>query len=476
MKSPLLLSLFIYFCTHSLNAQPPANSIYADAIQFIDAWLDAQQAYEHIPGLSVGIVKDQELIWSKGYGFSNVKKEVPASAATIYSICSMSKFFTSIAIMQLYENGKLRLDDSVSGILPAFDLPQQFKESGPVTIRGLLTHSSGLPRESDFPYWTGPDFKFPTEEQVTERLEKQKTLYPASTYIQYSNLGMIILGQIVEKVSGIPYDTYVEEHILKPLRLADTHPYLPTNELGNRMAVGYSAIKRDGTRDPTPSFDTKGVKAAVGFSSTVDDLADFASWQFRLLNKGGKEILKASTLKEMQRVHFTDPDWKMQWGLGFAVWPQNGKTLVGLSGKCPGYRTTLLIEPAEKLAFIVMINSMENPNVYANQIRNIFLKGQTDKKTTDTTTDLQQFTGLYNAQPLGSEKRVLTWSGHLAVIDFPSLTPLEDMTLLYHVKDNTFRKIRRDETLGEEITFEKDTKTGKVTRMWIHSNYAVKMK
>ena len=168
--------------------------------------------------------------------------------------------------MNLYEEGKLRLDDPISSILPGFNIKQQFEESGPITIRGLLTHSSGLPRESDYPYWTGPEFKFPSKEEVKSQLGKQETLYNASTYFQYSNLGMTLLGEVIEKVSGMPYDRYIEETILKPLKLNNTKTVLPANEWGKQMAKGYSAEKRDGTRDPIKLFDARGIKAAAGFN------------------------------------------------------------------------------------------------------------------------------------------------------------------------------------------------------------------
>jgi CubicO group peptidase (beta-lactamase class C family) len=475
MKISLLILLICLFF-HTSRGQTQTNDSLADAIGFIDAWLEAQQAYDHIPGISIGIVKDQQLIWSKGYGLSDIKKNIPVTPATVYSICSITKLFTSIAIMQLYEKGKLRLDDSLSALLPDFNIRQQFKESGPITIRSLLTHSSGLPRESDFPYWTGPDFEFPTRQQVADKLGKQQTLYPASTYFQYSNLGMAMLGEVIEKVSGQPYEAYVEENILKPLRLANTHPYLPAEQWGHKMAAGYSSIKRDGMREEIPLFDTKGITAAAGFSSTVEDLALFASWQFRLLKNGGKEILNAVTLKEMQRVHWVDPDWKIHWGLGFVVRQHHGKTLVGHAGSCPGYRTTLLIEPKEKFAYIVMMNAMGNPWMYASQVRNIILKAQNEKPVNSQSVDLTQYTGSYNAQPWGSEMKVITWYGNLAIVDFPSDSPLEHMALLQHIKGDVFRRVRRDETLGEEITFERDKKTGKVIRMWDHSNFSMKLK
>jgi len=187
---------FLLTIGHNSFSQFPATD-YTDALHFIDTWIAAQRDYMDLPSVSVAIVKDQETIWSKAYGSANSDGKVPASTTTLYSICSISKLFTSIAIMQLYDAGKLRLDDSIEAILPQYNLKQQYKESGPITIRSLLTHSSGLPRESDFPYWTGPDFPFPTQSQLNAKLGEQQTLYPSSTYFQYSNLGMSLLGEVV---------------------------------------------------------------------------------------------------------------------------------------------------------------------------------------------------------------------------------------------------------------------------------------
>lgn len=446
---------------------------YKDAFRLIETWMEAQQAYQHLPGLSAAIVKDQETIWSKAYGFSNVSGKVNASPATVYSICSISKLFTSIAIMQLYDAGKLRLDDSVETLLPGFNIKQQYKDSGPITIRGLLTHSSGLPRESDYPYWTGPEFPFPTVQQVDSKLSDQETLYPASTYFQYSNLGMSLLGEVITKVSGKPYEQYIEENILQPLRLGNTHPYLPKDEWGKRMAIGYGAIKRDGSRDQVKLFDAKGINAAAGFSSNVEDLARFASWQFRLLEKGGTELLKSSTLKEMHRVQWVDPDWKIHWGLGFVVSQSEGTTIVSHGGSCPGYRSTLQLLPKEKMAYTVMINAGgESPEKFAKALRNVISK--IPKEKSKTTVDLNVYAGRYNSQPWGSESIIVPWYGDLAVLDLPSEDPEGDMTLLKYVADDTFRRIRSDKSLGEVVRFERD-KSGKVTKVWQHSNYSTKL-
>jgi CubicO group peptidase (beta-lactamase class C family) len=475
MKS---ISILVLMCllTSASQAQTDAKEPLTDAFAYIDAWLEAQQVYEKIPGISVGIVKDQDLIWSRGYGLADIKKKIPASPGTIYSIGSITKLFTSIAIMQLYEEGKLRLDDSLSSILPEYPVNQQFYDSGPITVRSLLTHSSGLPRESDFPYWTGPDFKFPTKEEVGQKLSEQHTLYPASTYFQYSNLGMTLLGQIIEKISGRPYEIYIQENILNPLRLAHTYPGLHYEALGTQLATGYTSLNREGIREAVPFFDTEAIKPAAGYASNVNDLAQFASWQFRLLENGGKEILHAATLKDMQRVHWIDPDWKTHWGLGFAVFQQNGITLRGHWGSSPGYRSLILLDNREKLGIIVLTNTMESPWTYANYMRQILLKGEKEKNSTLPETDLDEYTGVYQAQPWNSEKKVLSWYGHLAILDLPSTNPLESMTLLKHIDGDIFRRIRRDDSLGEEFIFERDARTGKIIKMWTHSNYSVKLK
>lgn len=473
---PTLLLLTCMICTIPACSNEQPKSDFSEAFRLIDTWLEAQRDYDHLPGLSAAIVKDQKMLWSNGYGMADLEKEIPASSSTIYSICSISKLFTSVAIMQLRDAGRLRLEDLVADHLPWFNLKQQYPDTGPITIRSILTHSSGLPRESDYPYWTGPEFPFPSREQVKEKLGSQKTLYAPSTYFQYSNLGMSLLGEIVAEVSGMSFQQYVEENILKPLRLTDTRTNLPESLWRQKLATGYTALKRDGNRDMLPLFQAKGITAAAGFSSTVEDLARFASWQFRLLEKGGTEILKASTLREMHRVHWVDPDWKTTWGLGFSVWEADGGTMVGHGGSCPGYRTILNIDLRKKLAFIVMINAQGvSPNKYAAGMRDILKKADRNIEAKNAAVDLDAYSGHYNAQPWWGETAVLPWQGKLAVFGLPSENPAQDLTLLKHIEGDTFRRLRKDETLGEEVTFERD-ETGKVVRMWQHSNYSDKIK
>jgi CubicO group peptidase (beta-lactamase class C family) len=469
MKQTLLLALIL---ATSLTWAQEKPKDYSDALDLINAWVEAQREYQQLPSVSIAIVSGQQVLWQKAYGMGNVAGKVAATPSTIYSICSISKLFTAIAIMQLYEKGKLRLDDTVESLLPGYSLKQQYAGSGPITVRSLLTHSSGLPREADFPYWTGPDFPFPTDKQVMGKLVQQETLYPASTYFQYSNLGVTLLGEIVEHISGIPYNRYVEENILKPLQLTDTKPFLPNDQYGKKMAIGYSARYRNGNREPVNLFDARGIGPAAGYSSTVQDLGKFASWQFRLLENDGNELLKSSTLKEMQRVHWVDPDWNTTWGLGFSVSRNNNSSIVGHGGSCPGYRTTWQLDPKEKLAYTVMINAGgESPEVFAREIREVLSKVPVERKKAGV--DLNAYSGQYNSQPWGSETLVMPWYGELVVIGLPNTNPDESMMRLRHIDGDTFKRVRSDETLGEEVVFERDAK-GKIIRMKQHNNYQTK--
>ncbi|RZA06807.1 MAG: class A beta-lactamase-related serine hydrolase, partial [Moraxellaceae bacterium] len=180
---------------------------------------------------------------------------------------------------------------------PSYNLAQQFPGSGPITIRSILTHSGGLPRDGNFPYWSAPDFIFPSEKELNAGMLQQKTVHPASSFFQYSNLGISLLGEVIAHISKMPYEKYVEEKILQPLRLSSTHPYMDKKSWGNTLAIGYDGIHRDGTRTKMPFFQANGVTAAAGFSSNVADLAAFAAWQFRLLKQDGHVSKCASHIK-----------------------------------------------------------------------------------------------------------------------------------------------------------------------------------
>ncbi|MGY5849124.1 serine hydrolase [Salegentibacter sp. F14] len=480
MKKIFLFSVF-YVITVSVNAQKD----YGDAIQLIEIWLDAQKDYEKLPAVIASVTEDQNKIWSGAFGVANPENNTPADVSTLCSICSISKLFTAVAVMKLYDEGKLRLDDKIEDLLPWYDLEQQYEDTAPITIRSLLTHSSGLPRESNFPYWTGPEFAFPDKEEIREELSEQKTLYPASKYFQYSNLGLTLLGEVVEEISGIPYQEYVQQNILDPLGLDNTYSFLPEEKYGNQLAVGFGPLKRDGTREKLKLFDAGGVQPAAGFSSTVEDLGKFGAWQLRLRDTSAIEILKPSTLKLMQRVHWTDSDWETTWGLGFAVQKgSDGSTWISHGGSCPGYRSIIMINPASKRTYAVLINANgTNPGKYVQGIHAILNKIKTENKKEDIEYrkesrgiyKLQDYVGYYDSRPWTSEVYIGTWGNKLVMIGLPTDSPAEAMRFYKHIEGDTFKRIRDDKELGETLEFERGS-TGEITRYKSHGNYSKKTK
>ena len=402
----------------------PSHPEIQGALSVIDAWLDAQRDYQQIPGMSAGIVLDQELIWSAGYGFANLADQIPADENTIYSICSISKLFTSLAVMQMRDAGKLKLSDPIADHLDWYDL-EQVHDGGPVTVEGVLTHSSGLPREGDFFYWNAPEFPYPTREELIAELDRHQTLYPASTWFQYSNLGLSLAGELVAATSGIPFEDYVQQKLLGPLDMNDTRPRYPEELRGKQMAVGYSGLERDLQRKEVPAFFTRAITPAAGFTSTVNDLARFASWHFRLLKNGGSEVLDSNTLREMQRVHWTSPDWQTTWGIGYNVRkaPDGNHALVGHSGGCPGYVTMFVMSPKHKLGAIVLTNASDT---YAGRMAVSSLAlmvGALAKAGSAIDGELPDFSvyeGNYNHEPWGGETAIRRWGDKLAAISLPA--------------------------------------------------------
>ena len=461
-----LLIAALILATSFVHAQkdekrPPSR---AEAVAMAKAWLDAQRAYEEVPGMSYAVVQDQETVMSGGSGFADPATRRPATADTLYSICSVSKLFTSIAVMQLRDEGKLALNDPVARHLPWFTIPAGADE-GTVTLENMLTHSSGLPRESDHPYWSGK-FEFPTREQVRERVAAQRMLYPSDTYFQYSNLGLTLAGEIVSAVSGRPYDEVVRERILTPLRMTATTTDIPTDK---PMAVGHSATRRDGTRARLPLFTARGIAPAAGFASTASDLAKFAAWQSRVLESGGDSVLRARTLREMHRVHFVDPDFETFWGLGFAIRRRGDKTFVGHSGSCPGYRTEFLLKPDEKIGVAVLANASGTAvGDYAHVLYQIVSAAKTGDAVS-APPSLAPYLGSYDNFPWSGETIFVSWGGELAAIDLPTMDPMKGLDRYRKSGPHEFRRVRKDGSLGETITFEVGP-NGRATSYRVHSN------
>ena len=401
--------------TQSIASHPRVK----EATAVLEKWLEATRSYIRLPGISAAVVVDQEVIWQGGFGFADIAKRTPATPTTLYSICSISKLFTSVALMQLRDQGKVRLDDPVAKHLSWFTIKNPRPEQEAVTIEGILTHAAGLPREAAYPYWSAPSFEVPTHDQIVSAISSQEMLYRPETYFQYSNLGLTLAGEIVAAASGRSYGDQVQANVLDPLGLKDTYWDMPQQERGKRLATGYGGWPR-----------------------------------------GGTEVLAANTLREMQRVHFIDPGWETTWGLGFEAWRDDGKTFVGHGGSCPGYRTQLTMRPDEKIATITMVNAIDaDAEGLARQAYNLLAPAIKAAQDTSVRAQpvadagLDQYLGTY-AGSFGGELEFVRWEGGLASIFLPTENPARAITKYKKVGEHTFKRIRRDGELAEAVTFD----------------------
>ncbi len=206
---------------HAQTVAPMANaaSVASDpdvlgAERLFSVWIEEQIAYRGLPGIAVDVVSNQELVWSKGFGFADIKPKLPMTAATKFRMASNSKLFTAIAIMQLREEGKLGQDDPVVKYLPWFKAKPAGDDDGPITIEQLLSHNSGLQREAS-DHWASCEF--PTTEEIQRWYANRQAAFAPSVRWKYSNLAFGVAGLVVEKVSGQRWADYVERNIFKPL-------------------------------------------------------------------------------------------------------------------------------------------------------------------------------------------------------------------------------------------------------------------
>ena len=196
-----------------------SNPDVLGAERIFETWMRAQIAYRELPGVAIGVVYNQELVWAKGFGLADIDTRLPMTPATKFRMASHSKLFTSTAIMQLRDQGKVRLDDPVTKYLPWFKVKAAQPDDPPITIEELLTHSSGLSREAGS-HWS--DYKFPDASEVRAYIEQTQAIYSPQVRWKYSNLALTIAGLIVEAVSGEAYATYVQRHIFDPLGMGDS--------------------------------------------------------------------------------------------------------------------------------------------------------------------------------------------------------------------------------------------------------------
>lgn len=438
------------------------------AERLFSAWLEGQIAYRGLPGIAVGVVSDQDLVWAKGFGFADVNAKLPMTPETKFRMASHSKLFTAAAIMQLREQGKLRLDDPVSNYLPWFKPKPAGDDDGVITIEQLLSHSSGLQREAG-DHWTS--YEFPTSDELKHLFADRQSAFAPSVRWKYSNLGYSIAGMVVEQVSGQRWADYVEQNLFQPLGM--TSSSVDKNVPG--LTVPYGRRMPDGTREVLPFVDARGMGAATGVTSNVDDMAKFVSAQFRRGPRGGNRILSTGSLREMHRVRSIEENWQSGTGLGFDINRIDNRTYVGHGGGYPGNTTETLIQLDDKVGVIVLTNTNDsNPMDLARQLMSTVGKAvakASPPKIMAVAWDPSwaRFAGLYRSR--GGDSQVVLLNNRLVLIT-PNAPNVDNPITLEPIGGGRFRYVAPTGggVVGEVVHFVEQN--GKVTRMYTGDSYA----
>ncbi len=469
-------SVVAFICAVAIGlAQPVAGQASAAAAdpdvmgaeRLFSAWMDGQIAYRGLPGVAVGVVADQELVWAKGFGFADIARKVPMSAQTKFRMASHSKVFTATAIMQLREEGKLRLDDPVSKYLPWFNVKPAGPDDGEITIEQLLTHSSGLSREFSAHWSTN---EFPSAAEIEKGIADRQAAFPPATRWKYSNLAYTIAGMVVEKVSGQTWASYLDQHVFAPLAMRASS----VDRREDGLAVGYGRRMPDGSRAIIPFIDARAMASATGLTSTVEDMAKFVSAQFRTGKRGGTQILSTGSLREMHRVRSLDNTWTSGTGLGFGVNRYRDKVYVGHGGGYLGYTTNTLIQLDDRVAVIVLTNTNDSdPGDIARQLMNTVgqaVAKATAKKPTVVAWDPSwaRFAGLYRGA--WGDQQIVALKDRLVMIS-PNGGSLDSPTALEALGGGRFRLTANTGggAVGEIVRF--DEVNGTVTRLWVGDGF-----
>jgi CubicO group peptidase (beta-lactamase class C family) len=321
----------------------------------IDAFIKAEMERQKTPGVSVAVVKGGKPLIVKGYGLANVEHNVPVKPETIFQSGSVGKQFTAFAVMMLVEEGKIGLDDPLSNYLP--EVPETWK---PLTIRRLLTHTSGL---GDYPN----DFnlqKDATEAEIFKELQRTSPTFKPGEKWEYSNVAFVTLGVLIRKVSGQFYGDFLAERVFKPLGMTTTRVISEADIVPNR-AAGYRLVKGELKNQEwvAPSLNTT-ADGALYMTSL-----DLIKWDEAL--RSGK-LLKKSSYDEMwSPVKLTDGR-AHPYGFGWAVKKINGKRLVEHGGSWQGFKTFIARYIDHDLTVIAFANlAQANPERLARGIAHI---------------------------------------------------------------------------------------------------------
>ena len=371
-------------CQMSLMRSAWTLQLLCICLLFASTWCAAQDHAAQIdaifqplvssssPGCAVLVVRDGKTIFKKGYGLADLRTGIAIDSQTNFRLASFTKQFTATAIMLLAKDGKLRYDDTLSRFFP--DFPAYGRS---ITVRQLLTHTAGLPDYEDLyeaKFAKTPSSQIPqiTDSQVLKLLSEQKAeMFPAGSRWHYSNSGYVVLGLIVEKVSGMPYQDFLKQRIFDRLEMHDTVAFVNGKNQVTHRAYGYR--KNESGWEFADQSPTSATLGDGGIYSSLDDLArwDAAIRNYMLLS--AQEMQPALTPVNVPGGARHDDGTPAQYGFGWFLDPYRGRRRMYHDGETSGFRTTIQRFLDEHLSIIILANRTDlNPESLALRVADLF--------------------------------------------------------------------------------------------------------
>jgi CubicO group peptidase (beta-lactamase class C family) len=305
----------------------------------VDEHVKSVMQKQNIPGISLAVVNNGQIVLAKGYGYANLEHQVPVKPETVFHTASVGKQFTATAVMMLVEEGKINVDEKISTYLG--EVPESWKN---ITVRHLLTHTSGMTAyPKDFNYRR--DY---TEDELLKIAMDAPTAFQPGEKWEYSNLGYVTLGALIRKVTGKFYGDFLQERIFKPLGMPTVRIFSGSDIIPNR-AAGYipvnDEIKNQGWISPTIN--------ATADGGLYVSVLDMAKWDAALY---GEKLLKKASLDQMWTRVTLNNSKRFEYGFGWEVTSINGHRLIAHNGAWQGFNAYIGRFVDDKLTVIVLVN------------------------------------------------------------------------------------------------------------------------
>ena len=348
------------------SAVPPERTaaVVRAAAPYLEHWLEVQRRRARVPAVQAAVRVGGDLVLSTALGSADLAAGEPLTTGHRFRVASHSKTFTATLVLQLFEAGRLRLDDPLARWVPR--VAESAPALGGVTVRALLGHQGGVVRDGrEADHWQLAH-PFPTDLDGLLGLAADGAVMGSDERFKYSNVAYGLLGAVVEAAGGAPWAEQLRQRITGPLGLGSTLPDLEDGSIGADgraagHATGYAALLDDEVeRLPVPATPTGVLAPATGVSSTAEDLTAWMAAHAR----GATSVLGAPALRlaqrEESRIRAHDEAVR-RWGLGFEIGEAGERTLVGHSGGFPGYVTRTWLDPDAALAVSVLTSCNGSP-------------------------------------------------------------------------------------------------------------------